>query len=117
MYGASPGECEFARATGQIRIVDCTHNKVLGPLPKPSAETPPAQWYSPQIKELVGWILTQDRHARPTLAQVRSKVQMLLQRTSGGLVDNGGSGGGGKIFISKTSDVDVESQEWTKSVL
>ncbi|KAL3904443.1 MAG: hypothetical protein SGARI_004920 [Bacillariaceae sp.] len=80
LYGASPSECEFSRQTGQVRIVECTHNKVLGPIPKPSADTPTAKWYSPQIKELVEWILTQDRHARPNLSQVTARVNLLLQR-------------------------------------
>jgi serine/threonine kinase 16 len=59
LYGASPSECEFPQTTGQPRIIECTHNKVLRLLPTPSSDTPPAQWYSPQrIKELVQWILT-----------------------------------------------------------
>ncbi|KAG7367940.1 protein kinase domain containing protein [Nitzschia inconspicua] len=80
LYGASPSECEFSRSTGQFRIVECTHNKVLGPIPKPPADTPTARWYSPQIKELVEWILNQDRHQRPTLAQVQLRVQSLLEQ-------------------------------------
>jgi serine/threonine kinase 16 len=84
LYGASPGECEFSRSTGQLRIVECTHNKVLGPIPRPPAESPTAKWYSPQIKELVEWILNQDRHERPTLSEVQTRVQSLLQQRGDG---------------------------------
>jgi serine/threonine kinase 16 len=82
LYGASPGECEFSLSTGQLRIVECTHNKVLGSIPKPPDDTPTAKWYSPQIKELMGWMLNQDRHQRPTLGQVQIRVQSLLQQRS-----------------------------------
>jgi hypothetical protein len=114
LYGASPGECEFVRATGQLRIVDCTHNKILGPIPKPSPDTPTANWYSPQIKELLEWILTQDRHARPNLLQVQSRVQELLQQ---GINRSGGGasvGGGGMERMDHANDleseIDVENQ-------
>jgi serine/threonine kinase 16 len=82
LYGASPGECEFSLSTGQLRIVECTHNKVLGPIPKPPDDAPTSKWYSSQMKELMGWMLNQDRHRRPTLGQVQIRVQSLLQQRS-----------------------------------
>jgi hypothetical protein len=63
-----------------MRIVECTQNKVLGSILKPAEDTPTANWYLPQIKQLLEWILTQDQHARLTLAQVQAKVNVLLQR-------------------------------------
>lgn len=83
LYGASPSECEFSRSTGQLRIVECTHNKVLGPVPKPPPDTPTAKWYSPQIKELVEWILIQNRHRRPTLSDIQLRLQALLHQPNG----------------------------------
>jgi serine/threonine kinase 16 len=78
LYGASPFECDFHRRTGQLQIQDCTHNRVLGKVPKPPKETPPSHWYSQELTELMDWILTKDRHQRPTLAHVQSRVQFLL---------------------------------------
>lgn len=87
LYGASPFEMEFARPPrrGQernhswIRIVDCTQLKVLGNLPKPHPNTPPAHWYTKEIIELIEWMLNKDRHQRPTLVQVLSRIQNLKQ--------------------------------------
>lgn len=108
LYGASPGECEFSDSTGQIRIVDCTHNKVLGPLPRPSHDTPPARWYSPQVTELLEWILTQDRHQRPTLTQVQSRVrQMVLTGGIGGRILGDDLGGDGNVRVDVESQVDM----------
>jgi serine/threonine kinase 16 len=117
LYGASPGEVEFACSTGQVRIVECTHNKVLGPLPKPAEDTPSANWYSPQIKQLLQWILTQDRHARPTLTQVLAEVNVLLQNHHHQNDIIASSTGDSSV----DSDMDIESQVdisfATKSVL
>jgi len=78
LFGASPGEVEFSRATGKLMIVDPSHNKVLGAMPWPNDETPPARWYSKDVKELLEWILTQSRCDRPTVKQVRGKVREIL---------------------------------------
>ena len=105
LYGASPGECEFSESTGQIRIVDCTHNKVLGSLPRPSRNTPPAYWYSSQVTELLEWILTQDRHERPTLTQVQNQVRQMV--SSGGI---GSRNVGDDQGDDRNGMLDVESQ-------
>jgi serine/threonine protein kinase len=80
LFGASPGEVEFSRSTGKLIIVDPSHNKVLGPIPWPNDETPPAYWYSKDVKELLEWILTQSRCDRPTVKQVRVRVRELLSQ-------------------------------------
>ncbi|OEU22942.1 kinase-like protein [Fragilariopsis cylindrus CCMP1102] len=80
LFGASPGEVEFSRSTGKLIIVDSSHNKVLGSLPWPNDETPPAHWYSKDVKELLEWILTQSRCDRPTVTQVRRRVRELLSQ-------------------------------------
>lgn len=81
LFGASPGESEFSRSTGQLLIVDPSHNKMLGRMPPwPSTETPPARWYSADVKELLEWILTKDRGDRPTVKAVRRRVRELLSQ-------------------------------------
>jgi serine/threonine kinase 16 len=78
LYGASPFECEFSRRrAGQIKIVECGLLRILGDIPKPPPETPPSKWYSPQVLELVEFILQKDRRLRPTLPQVQARVEAL----------------------------------------
>eukprot|EP00536_Pseudo-nitzschia_multiseries_P016272 jgi/Psemu1/220754/e_gw1.1062.13.1 len=81
LYGASPGECEFSRSTGQLLIVDPSHNKMLGQMPPwPDEETPSSRWYSSGAKELLEWILTKDPGYRPTVKQIRRRVRELLSQ-------------------------------------
>ena len=104
LYGASPFECEFIRTDTRrhnhhhhhhhhhhhgggggggsgapIKIVDCSQLRVLGNIPKPLPTTTVAKWYSPQIIELIEFILQKDRLKRPTLEQVQIRVQALLK--------------------------------------
>jgi len=105
LYGASPGECEFSRATGQLLIVDPTHNKMLGQMPPwPNDETPSSRWYSKDndIKELLEWILTKDRGDRPTVKQVRRRVRELLSQKPALFVEGGNNG-------TRTMSMDIES--------
>ena len=100
LFGASPGESEFSRSTGQLLIVDPSHNKMLGQMPPwPSSETPPSRWYSAELKELLGWILTKDRADRPTVKAVRRRVREILSQKP-------------SLFLGDRNDarVDVESQ-------
>lgn len=88
LYGASPFECEFTRnrrgstknssSTAPIRIVDCSQLRVLGNIPKPQPNTAVDKWYSPQVLELIDFILEKDRNKRPTLQQVQIRVKTLL---------------------------------------
>lgn len=78
LFGASPTESEFHRRTGRLQIVDCTQLKVLQDVPKPSPDVPAAKWYSSDLIGLVEWILNKDRQERPTIAQVQSRVNYLL---------------------------------------
>jgi len=81
LFGASPGESEFSRSTGQLMIVDPSHNKMLGQMPPwPSEETPSSRWYSTELKELLAWILTKDRGDRPTVKAVRRRVREILSQ-------------------------------------
>lgn len=88
LYGASPFESEFNRRTGRINIVDCTQLRVLGDVPKPPSDTPPAKWYSAEIVELIDWILTKDRIMRPTIEQVQARVNLLLNPQSVDVEEN-----------------------------
>jgi hypothetical protein len=95
LYGASPFECEFRRhhhhhhhhhhsgggttsSSSSIKIVDCSQLRVLGNLPTPPKESEAAKWYSPELLQLVEWILHKDRRQRPTLDNVQARVEALL---------------------------------------
>jgi len=100
LFGASPGESEFSRSTGQLLIVDPSHNKMLGQMPPwPSVETPPSRWYSSEVKELLAWILTKDRADRPTAKAVRRRVREILSQKPSLFLGDGDN-----------ARVDVESQ-------
>jgi serine/threonine kinase 16 len=89
--GASPSECEFVRNVGSgnnfsstggaagVRVVECTHLKVLAGLP----QNPPP-WYSSGLWSLLEDMLEQDPSRRPTLPVVMERVQHLLQQARGG---------------------------------
>ena len=98
LFGASPGESEFSRSTGQLLIVDPSHNKMLGQMPPwPSSEMLPGRWYSAELKELLQWILTKDRGDRPTVKAIRRRVRELLsQKTS--------------LFVDENSPMDIENR-------
>lgn len=81
LFGASPGESEFSRSTGQLLIVDPSHNKMLGQMPPwPSSEMPSGQWYSAEVQELLEWILAKDRGDRPTVKAIRRRVREILSQ-------------------------------------
>ncbi|CAJ1947749.1 unnamed protein product [Cylindrotheca closterium] len=96
LFGASPFECEFTRNRrsmmgsptqnqqqqhqgAPIKIVDCTQLRVLGSIPKPPPNTAVEKWYSPQVLDLIEFILEKDRLKRPTLAQVQMRVKAVLK--------------------------------------
>lgn len=79
MYGASPFESEFDRRTGAIRIVECSQLRVLGKTPQPSKDSPASQWYSPELTAMVEWILTANRHQRPSLSQVQTRLHLIME--------------------------------------
>lgn len=84
MYGASPFEIEF-RQSGTVRIVDCTHLRVLGgKVPHPPESRVSVHAYSHQIHELVEWILNVDRTERPTIEEVLHRVEGMLTMPSSG---------------------------------
>lgn len=75
-YGASPFECEFRG--GDIRIVECTHLRILGKLP-----SPPSSWYSAQLLDTINSILNHDRNHRMTLDEVLVEIETLIQKQGG----------------------------------
>jgi Serine/threonine protein kinase len=83
MYGASPFEMEFRQRSGTVRIVDCTHLRVLGgKIPQVPASREAVFKYSQQLQDLVEWILTVDRTERPTIEEVCQRVEQMLVRPS-----------------------------------
>jgi serine/threonine kinase 16 len=78
LYGASPFESIFRANTGQLQIVDCTQLKVINSIPVPPAHTAVSKWYSSEVQSLIAEMLTQDRHLRPSLAVVITKVETLI---------------------------------------
>jgi serine/threonine kinase 16 len=78
LYGASPFESVFRANTGQLQIVDCTQLKVINSIPVPPAHTAVSKWYSSEVQSLIADMLTQDRHLRPSLAVVITKVETLI---------------------------------------
>ena len=81
LFGVSPYECEFSRTTGQVKVVETTHNKILADtIPWPVEGTPSSSWYPSEIKELIQLILHKDRHERPTLRDVKQRVQRVLNQ-------------------------------------
>jgi len=83
MYGTSPFECEFRNAGGSVKVVDCTHLRIIGRVPRPEPHSVLANRYDPKIFDFVEYMLTQDRIARPTIQQVSSKLDELLQNVGG----------------------------------
>ena len=88
MYGSSPFEVDF-RGDGTVRIVECTHLRVLGPVPSPPPSTEAAGWFSSDLVGTVRWILNQGRSERPTLDQVSRRVDELLKKAGGTRVRSG----------------------------
>jgi serine/threonine kinase 16 len=83
LYGASPFESIFHRETGRLQIVECTQNKVINSIPVPPAHAAAASWYSADLALLIADMLSQDRHVRPTLAVVVTKVETLIRQQGG----------------------------------
>ena len=87
MYGTSPFEMEF-RHDGSVRVVECTHLRVLGgKVQFPSVNRESIYKYRQETHELVEWILAVDRTERPSIDEVRERVESMLTRRSTGLRD------------------------------
>lgn len=80
LYGASPFESIFRPSTGHLQIVECTQLKVINSIPVPPAHTATSKWYSSEVQSVIADMLTQDRHLRPSLAVVVTKVEMLIRQ-------------------------------------
>lgn len=81
MYGYSPFECEIRGE--KIKVVECSYLRVLGAIPKPSHHSELNKRYDQELLEFVVWLLNQDRLERPTIQQVSSKVDELLEKNNG----------------------------------
>jgi hypothetical protein len=89
LFGASPLESEFVASgnnRGKLRVVECSHLKVIGPVPRPPNGSEVAGWYSETTLQLVEFMLTQDRQQRPELPEVMRRVENLI-RDLGGSVE------------------------------
>jgi len=76
MYGASPFEIEFRGEA--VEVVECTHLRVLGDVPKPGQRTSLAKRYEGRVLDLVHLMLTRDRSLRPTIEEINRKIDALL---------------------------------------
>lgn len=76
MYGASPFEIEFRGEA--VEVVECTHLRILGDVPKPGQQTSLAKRYEGRILDLVHLMLTRDRVLRPTMEEINRKIDALL---------------------------------------
>jgi len=81
MYGCSPFECEF-RPNG-IKVVECSHLRILGTLPRPPRGSHLDGRYNKDILDFVEWMLTQDRMKRPNIQDVSLKLDALLKTVGG----------------------------------
>jgi serine/threonine kinase 16 len=105
LYGASPFESEFSRSTGNITVVECTQLSVLKPVPWPYEQSAAFLWYSADMHELLVYMLEQDRLKRPGLSQVLAKVQGLIEKEGGRIVE-GASAARGSFDDDEDNDGD-----------
>lgn len=101
LYGASPKECEFtttssssssssqhnqssSAACGFLQIVECTPLRILNDrLPTPPPNSDAATWYSDDLLALIGSMLNQNRHDRPSLSFVQETLVQLITKLGG----------------------------------
>ena len=91
MHGCSPFEMEFVRSSNPydsldtgIRIVDCSHLKILGevPLPPGLKQGKQAGEYPLEVYDFVRFMVCHDRNKRPNIQQVQMKfAEMYLKLT------------------------------------
>jgi serine/threonine kinase 16 len=94
MHGCSPFEMEFVRSNSPydsdgVRIVDCTHLKILGEVPYPpwvkqsGIAKQPNNGYPIEIYDFVRFMVCHDRRKRPDIQQVRTKFGDLHMKLTG----------------------------------
>jgi len=81
MYGYSPFECEIRGE--KIKVVECSYLRVLGAIPTPSLHSELYKRYDQELFQFVVWLLNQDRLERPSIQQVSSRVDELLEKNNG----------------------------------
>ena len=77
IYGYSPFECEIRG--DNVKVVECSYLRVLGLIPKPRSGSALSEICSKDLHDLVIWILNQDRLERPTIEELSSKVETMLE--------------------------------------
>lgn len=75
-YGYSPFESEFTDS-GSLRVVECSHLRVLSKPPRPPA--PLAEDVA--VMSIVDWILEKDFQKRPLTSDVIEKLDESLNNT------------------------------------
>ena len=71
-YYYSPFECTFQ--DNAQRVAECSHLRVIG-----GPQFPTATGYSAEFVQLIRWQLAIEPSQRPTVQQVRSKVEAMLK--------------------------------------
>lgn len=94
MHGCSPFEMEFVRPNNSydstisaVRIVDCSHLKILGDLPLPpwtkQGGRKPKDGYPMEVYDFVKYMVCHDRLRRPDTKQIVEKFSELHVRLTG----------------------------------
>lgn len=86
-YGYSPYESEFMD-NGSLRVVECSHLRVLSKPPKHPKPTPE----DIAVMSIVDWILESDFQKRPFTVDVIEKIDNALRVQSGGARNSYGPG-------------------------
>lgn len=84
MHGASPFEMEF-RKDGSARVVECSHLRVLGKIPRPPSlgGVDGGGGYSDDLFAAVVWMCNPNRSERPSVSDVRKRMEGLLEKCGG----------------------------------
>lgn len=77
-FGYSPFECTIGE-DDLPRVCECSYLRVIG-----GPQFPRAHGYSEGFAQLVRWLLTVDREARPFVPEVQRRVAALLEAGGGG---------------------------------
>ena len=99
MHGCSPFEMEFVRSNNNnnspcdspnatVRIVDCTHLKILGEIPLPPSlkqgqQQSSGYYYPLEVYEFVRFMVCHDRNKRPNIQQVQTKFAQIHLKMTG----------------------------------
>lgn len=74
-FGYSPFECDFNDNNDQIKVVDCSHLRVLAKIPKPSKPS----YDDIIVLDLVQWILHRDHNTRPYTVDIIEAIKNITK--------------------------------------